>query len=702
MKKQVFSIILALCFCMSAIWKVYAEQENLSQQNNFIVKDFEDKPVTYNDTSIPTYNEAYESMIALKENSNYSEGTPWTNNNNPITGTDSYRWKGGKIDNVESGVGCVAFAFMLSDKAFGNLPARKITNFKLSDVKVGDILRVNNLSHTVIVLQVTDEGVIIAEGNFNNSVHWGRSMSKADVESANYIITRYPEGYIPPDDPTANDPIDGGEGSFGNLKWKLTKAGTLTISGKGAMPEDLDIPWESYNDKILKIVIEDGVTNIVGNAFYNSTAISVTIPASVKSIGYNAFRNSKIVSITVPSSVEIIDDGAFRECQNLVSVTISNGVKTIVQNAFRACTALTSIALPASIESVGAGAFMECTSMESAIFYSDDDKTVHMGDDMFARCYKLNTVTLPKKIDKIADRMFQNCLFLLNLNIPQGTESIGMQAFASCSSLTKLTIPDSVTQIWTAAFSACPLKDIYFTGDELQWNKIRKLGDVGEALKTITIHYNDSGIETTSETSSESSSEFSSETSSESSSEFSSETSSESSSESGTSICKPEIIVSELEPENNKEIDVLIKTNEENAKIYYTIDGTEPTINFNEYIEPFKIRGTNETIIIKAIAVVNDRISAIAVKEVKFSRYDLSDIQPGDVDGKRNISINDAAMVLQKVLNSNYKLPIEEKTNNYMKYADIDGDGKLTALDASIILQKALSSKLITPVKSEN
>lgn len=642
------------------------------------------------DTKVPTYQEAYESMIALKENPNYLEGTPWTNDNNPVTGKDDYRWKGGKIDNVELGVGCVAFAFMLSDTAFGNLPARKITTFELSDVKVGDILRVNNLSHTVIVLQVTDAGVIIAEGNYNSSVHWGRSMSKAEVEAADYIITRYPEGYISPDDPNANDPIDeGGEGSFGSLKWKLTKAGTLTISGSGNMPEDLDIPWEKYNSKILKIVIEEGITNIVGNAFYNSAAISVTIPDSVKAIGYNAFRNSRIISVTIPGSVETIDDGAFRQCENLVSVTISDGVKTIVQNAFRACTALTAISLPASIESVGAGAFMECTSMESAIFApSDDDKTVYMGDDMFVRCYRLNTVTLPKKIDKIADRMFQNCLFLFSLNIPQGAESIGMQAFAS-SGLTKLTIPDSVTQIWSAAFSACPLKDIYFTGDEAQWNNVRKLGDVAESIKTINIHYNDPDIETTTESTTESITESSS------------EASTESSTETGNTIQKPEILVNELEPENNTEIDVLIKTNEENAKIYYTTDGTDPTINSNEYIKPFKISGTNETITIKAIAVVNNKISEVAVKEIKFSKYDLSNIEQGDVDYNENITVNDASLVLQKVLDNSYKLPIEEKTTNYMKYADINGDGKLTALDAAIIFQKALNSNLIIP-ESEN
>ena len=45
-----------------------------------------------------------------------------------------------------SAVGCVAFAFILSDAAFGSLPARMYAagEFTYEDIKVGDILRVRN------------------------------------------------------------------------------------------------------------------------------------------------------------------------------------------------------------------------------------------------------------------------------------------------------------------------------------------------------------------------------------------------------------------------------------------------------------------------------------------------------------------------------------------------------------------------------
>lgn len=119
-------------------------------------------------------------MIALK--SQYPEGMSWTNDN-------EYGWRGGIFD---LGYGCSGFAFILSDAAFGDLPARMVTDFTYADVRVGDILRINNDTHSVVVLEKHSDHAVIAEGNYNRSIHWGRKLSKSVVESADYILTRYP------------------------------------------------------------------------------------------------------------------------------------------------------------------------------------------------------------------------------------------------------------------------------------------------------------------------------------------------------------------------------------------------------------------------------------------------------------------------------------------------------------------------------
>lgn len=403
------------------------------------------------ETICPSYQDAYDAMIALQEN--YKEGMPWTNFTPYGRDGDlgsAYKWKGGKIKGAESGVGCAAFAFILSDAAFGNLPARTIDNgsFNYDEIKVGDILRVNN-SHFVIILKKSTNGVIVAEGNYNKSVHWGRAISKAEVMNANFIVTRYPENYISKDDSSVNDIVQ--KGTEGNLNWTLTKGGALTISGSGVIPDynNNTPPWKAYEDSISTIVIENGVTSIGANAFYESKAMSVYIPDSVTSIGEKAFYESSIVGVTIPGSVETIGNNAFYNCANLTSATVSEGVKSIGECAFYGCTSLAYIDFPSSITSVGAGAFMSCENLSRVRFMPGTGK-VTIGDNLFSQCWRLIDVTLPQTSDCISAGMFQ-----------------------SCSSLPMLYIPATVTEIGENPFTSCRyLQIIYFGGSKEQWNKI--------------------------------------------------------------------------------------------------------------------------------------------------------------------------------------------------------------------------------------
>lgn len=134
---------------------------------------------------VPTEEEVYEAMMAMK--TDYPEGTRYTD-------SEYYEWHGGYYSR---GYGCAGFAFMLSDAAFGTLPVRFVYNISIKSVHVGDILRVNNNSHSVIVTEVHDDYVVLAEGNYNSSVHWGRTMTAAQVAKADFMLTRYPEGTFP-------------------------------------------------------------------------------------------------------------------------------------------------------------------------------------------------------------------------------------------------------------------------------------------------------------------------------------------------------------------------------------------------------------------------------------------------------------------------------------------------------------------------
>lgn len=119
----------------------------------------------------------YNAMMAMQ--SKFPEGMTWTNAN-------GYAWKGG-IYSI--GYGCAGFAFALSDAAFGDAKATKVYN--TDSIRVGDIIRMDNDTHMVIVLSTNSDGVIVAEGNYNGKVHWGRFISWAEVSTADWVLTRY-------------------------------------------------------------------------------------------------------------------------------------------------------------------------------------------------------------------------------------------------------------------------------------------------------------------------------------------------------------------------------------------------------------------------------------------------------------------------------------------------------------------------------
>ena len=210
-------------------------------------------------------------------------------------------------------------------------------------------------------------------------------------------------------------------------------------------------PWYPQQDKIKKVIIENGVTNIVGYAFSGfSELTSITIPNSVMSIGEGAFKGTKWYDNqpdglvyagkvlykykgTMPSNTKIdikegtigIAGGAFYNCSNLTSITIPNSVESIGINAF-ANSGITYINIPNSI-----------TSIESFVFED---------------CYYLTSITIPNSVTSIEDGAFEYCSNLTSINIPTSVTSIGTCAFRGCSELLSITIPKSVTSIGEYAF----------------------------------------------------------------------------------------------------------------------------------------------------------------------------------------------------------------------------------------------------------
>ena len=233
-----------------------------------------------------------------------------------------------------------------------------------------------------------------------------------------------------------------------NLTWSLDKQGTLTISGKGPMPDwDSDAagktvqpPWEP--SLVENVVIEDGVTSIGDEAFFTAWKLKkISISDSVTRIGKKAFMDAQdLTQVTIPGGVTEIDDKAFTECVGLRSVKFSEGLLRIGNEAFYSCSALPEIQLPESLTSIGDVAFGECTGLTEI---SIPGNVSDFGQVIFNHCTGLKTAVLQEGIRKFSTTIFYES-GLESVDIPASAEDIGDPSFQECRSLKTINVhPDN-------------------------------------------------------------------------------------------------------------------------------------------------------------------------------------------------------------------------------------------------------------------
>lgn len=283
-----------------------------------------------------------------------------------------------------------------------------------------------------------------------------------------------------------------------------TDTGVLTISGEGEMTSH---PWTADTDSIRAVIIEDGVTSIVNNAFYScGNLASVSIPDSMEVIETYAFQACKsLTEIVIPDSVTDIGSFAFYNC-GLVKITIPfvgaardaqtkreqtfgyifgdtyeeeraagfnnrnfvpQSLKQVIvagsceipEYAFRECKYIERVTIADGVYKIGYEAFWKCTALTEATIA---DSVSTMGGYTFYACSNLTDVTLPNNRIGNLTGTFRECTALKYVNIPEGVTSIGSQTFMGCSNLASVTLPTGIISIKEGAFSSCAsLKKIF-------------------------------------------------------------------------------------------------------------------------------------------------------------------------------------------------------------------------------------------------
>lgn len=170
---------------------------------------------------------------------------------------------------------------------------------------------------------------------------------------------------------------------------------------------------------------------------------------------------SKISLEGNPIVVKGITEEAFNGCETLTSVDLekenTNALTfAIGDQAFANCPNLATVTLPTKVYmksgSIGDGAFNNCESLTKVVI---PDRFKTLGAYAFANCLKLETVTFNEGVAKVPQGFLYGCESLTSVTIPSTVNYVGNEAFSGCKKLTTITFPDSVTYVGEEALADC-------------------------------------------------------------------------------------------------------------------------------------------------------------------------------------------------------------------------------------------------------
>ena len=218
--------------------------------------------------------------------------------------------------------------------------------------------------------------------------------------------------------------------------------------------DDNGPPWLDEDVEVESIVFNGNITSIGENAFCYTSITDITIPASVSAIQYSALEyidTLERIYVDSGNTVYASDD----------SGVLFNKDKTVL------------ISAPTKLQET----------------YTVPTSVTWIYDNAFSGCSRLKTINWPDSVNTIGQVAFSGCTSLEYICIPSCVTVLDHYLFNDCTNLSGIRIAENITSIGYLAFGNCNIKDVFYGGDERQWQQLMK-NCQDENLLGANVYYN--------------------------------------------------------------------------------------------------------------------------------------------------------------------------------------------------------------------
>ena len=203
------------------------------------------------------------------------------------------------------------------------------------------------------------------------------------------------------------------EFSYENVRYVISEENdgyvlTITPVNSEGIEASRQLELDDYKDKIVKVVVSEGITEINERCFEDFTGVQeVILPDSLHGLAIQSFYGcTSLKYIKIPDGVSSIPIYGFAGCTSLENVDLPDSIITIYHNAFSGCEALKSIRIPDACRTIESSAFAGCKNLWD-VYLPDTPIRIH--SYVFVGCEKLYDIRVKNNDADISERVFPDC-----------------------------------------------------------------------------------------------------------------------------------------------------------------------------------------------------------------------------------------------------------------------------------------------------